>query len=136
MAERTGGARKMRRSIPAELRQRSSRDIIESSPASAGALSSPQKPGRTPDFSDIPAHLGAATPRPAEVHRPKSQDGTAQEMAGIYQPGGPGGTWVAADFQPASPSPEEMRRANPALNTPKRPARAIAAPAKVEELPG
>ncbi len=135
MAERTGGARKMHRNIPAELRQRASRHLIRKSPDAAGAVTSPQKPGNTPDYSTIPAHLGAATPRPAEVSRPLSQPGTAQEIVSVYRPSGPGGTWVSGDFQPANPSVEEMRKANPALNTPPRPVRAVAAPTKIEELP-
>ncbi|MFM9105592.1 MAG: hypothetical protein ACKOWF_02700 [Chloroflexota bacterium] len=123
MAEWSGGERPRRRSQPAELDTRATRQVIRDLPDAPGAVGSPQIPGMTPDRGTVPGNTSAVIPRPTlGKRRPLSQLGTAEELIPVYTPSGEGGAWVAGDFDGAGAPIEEMRKVDPRLNTPHRPA--------------
>jgi hypothetical protein len=124
MAEWSGGVRPRRRSIPAELENKDMRRMTPDLPEAPGAVASPQVPGMTPDRSTVPGH---EADRPGRVsaagkRRPLAEYGTAQRIAGVYQPSGEGGTWTPKDFEQAPSTYEELRKVDPRLLTPVRPA--------------
>ena len=92
MAEWSGGVRPRRRSIPAELENKSMRRVVPHHPEAPGAVASPQIPGMTPDRSDLPGHDEPRYAANRSPRRPISQYGTAEELWGIYRPTGPNGT--------------------------------------------
>ena len=123
MAEWSGGVRPRRRTRPAELENKEMRRVIPGHPDAPGAVSSPQIPGMTPDRGTIPGHTSHVMPKPSlGKRRPLSQEGTAEALIPVYTPSGPGLSWVADDFNGAGTSIEEMRKVDPRLNSPHRPA--------------
>ncbi len=105
-----------------------------------GAMSSPQTPGATPNYTTIAGHIGEATPAATNKVRPLSQYGSAEELAGVYKRK-PMDQIEPADFEQADASSEELRKVDPANLTPVRPLPgpgsnpAIAAGAATSELP-
>ena len=89
-------------------------------PAAPGGRKSPQKPGQTPDRSTISGEMRRTAPPSGSNQRPISQYGTAQEIMKVFTPG-ENGVWDKGDFEQASASEEEERKANPAVLTPNRP---------------
>ncbi len=123
MAEWTGGVRPRRRSQPAELDNKSTRRMMPDLPDAPGAVQSPQIPGMTPDKSTIPGHGVAVVPKPSlGKRRPIAQYGTAEEIVAIYRPSGEGGAWIPDDFNGARSPLEELRKVDPLLTQPERPA--------------
>jgi hypothetical protein len=91
-------------------------------PLAPGANRSPQVPGQVPDRSSIPGHGQLPVELPAaEVVRPRSESGTSQSIMGVYT-ARDGNEHDPARFEQATISYEELRKANPALRTPVRPA--------------
>ncbi|MGI9252999.1 MAG: hypothetical protein ACR2J8_04580, partial [Thermomicrobiales bacterium] len=122
MAEWTGSKRPTQRSQPAELDVRSERMTIPVLPEAPGAIGSPQLPGMTPDRNGLPTQDVKVMPRATTKRRPLSQLGTAQEIIKVYRPTGPDGSWLPADFEQADSSVEEVRKVDPRLIRPNRPA--------------
>ncbi len=91
-------------------------------PLAPGANRSPQVPGQVPDRSSVPGHGQLPVDLPtAEVVRPRSEYGTSQQIMGVYSVRD-GNENDPARFEQATVSYEEIRKANPALRTPVRPA--------------
>lgn len=81
-------------------------------PPSPGASKSPQRPGQTPDWSNLPGHQRRQAPRVAgAVRRPLTQYGTAQEILDVYP--SPDAEATKGQFEQAPASAEEMRKAYP-----------------------
>ncbi len=90
-------------------------------PASPGAVNSPQAPGQVPDRSSVPEHGVLPVPPPAgEVRRPRTEYGSAQEIIGVFS-AAEGRDDDPAPFEQATATYEEIRKANPSLRTPMRP---------------
>jgi hypothetical protein len=89
-------------------------------PPAPGGNRSPQQPGVTPDFSSIPGEVRVPAPPAANIRRPLTQYGTAQEIMGVFRPGSDG-LWAKERFEQAPVSDEEQRKANPVALTPIRP---------------
>jgi hypothetical protein len=86
-----------------------------------GGIASPQVPGARPDRSSIPGHGELPVPPATSIQRPLTQYGTSQEIMGVFAPK-PGEAMDPARFEQATASWEEIRKAYPALSTPRRPA--------------
>lgn len=93
---------------------------IPRSPASPGASSSPQLPGKTPDRSPIPGHGLLRSPGLAgPVVRPLTQYGTAQEIMNVLP--APDEDAEPKDFEQRGVSFQENRKSTPWKMTPLRP---------------
>ena len=105
------------------------------SPGSPGGNVSPQRPGMTPDRSNIPGFFSTRVPKATGKQRPLSQYGTAEEIMQVFTRV-PDAEMKPEDFEQANASFEEVRKGNLALLPPKRPAQpAIAAPVSQEAIP-
>ncbi|HKG24193.1 MAG TPA: hypothetical protein VKB09_01020 [Thermomicrobiales bacterium] len=81
-------------------------------PKAPGAAASPQIPGQVPDRSTVPGHFSTRVPRPSgPVRRPLTQYGTAQEIMGVFP--APNEEAEKAEFEQATASVEELRKAYP-----------------------
>lgn len=93
-------------------------------PEAPGASWSPQYPGEVPDRSDIPGESELPVP-PADDQGvrvlPRTELGTSQYIMRVFAPEG-GNEDDPTRFEQAPVSYEEVRKANPALRTPLRPA--------------
>lgn len=89
-----------------------------------GARRSPQMPGQVPDRSGVPGHGHLPVQADPGAQRPLSEYGTAQEIVGVYavDPNDPEQATDPARFEQATASYEEVRKADPSLLTPIRPA--------------
>jgi hypothetical protein len=82
------------------------------SPKAPGAAASPQMPGQVPDRSTVPGHFSTRVPRPAgPVRRPLTQYGTAEEIMHVFP--APNEEPEKAEFEQATASVEELRKAYP-----------------------
>lgn len=93
----------------------------EFAPVAAGAVSSPQGPGQVPDRSTVPNRgVLPVPPSTGEVGRPATEEGSAQEIMGVFDS-------TELDildprrFEQAPPTYEEQRKASPSLRQPLRP---------------
>jgi hypothetical protein len=85
-----------------------------------GALASPQMPGQVPDRSTVPGHHSLRLGPPATLRRPLTEYGTAEEIARVFRKFGDAIT--PEEFEQATASWEELRKADPAMLPPARPA--------------
>ncbi len=82
------------------------------SPKAPGAVASPQMPGQVPDRSTIPGHFSTrVAPPTGPVRRPLTQYATAQEIIQVYP--APDEEAEKAEFEQATASGEELRKAYP-----------------------
>jgi len=103
-------------------------------PPAPGASSSPQRPGQTPDRSDIPGETVAASPPIDGIPwRPLSEDGTAQEIMNLLP--APGEDAAPSDFEQPPASFQEQRKAYPWQLPPVRPTSVFALDQGVAEEP-
>lgn len=104
------------------------------SPPAPGASVSPQRPGMTPDRSTIPGKFSTHVSRPSTKRRPLTQYGTAEEIMKVYKKV-PEEQVAPKNFEQATASYEELRKAYPWELPPARPAQpAIAAGETPEAL--
>ncbi len=81
-------------------------------PKAPGAAQSPQMPGQVPDRSTIPGHFSTrVAPPAAPIRRPLTQYGTAQEIMHVFP--APNEDAEKAEFEQATASVEELRKAYP-----------------------
>jgi hypothetical protein len=93
---------------------------LPKSPKAPGAAASPQMPGQVPDRSTVPGHFSTRVARSSgSPQRPLTQYGTAQEIMHVYP--APNEEPAIAEFEQATASVEELRKAYPWQRTPKRP---------------
>jgi hypothetical protein len=82
------------------------------SPPAPGAAASPQMPGQVPDRSTVPGHVGERVPRVVRpIRRPLTEYGTAQEIMHVFP--APDEEPQPAEFEQATASVEELRKAYP-----------------------
>ncbi|MEA2528741.1 MAG: hypothetical protein QOG89_385 [Thermomicrobiales bacterium] len=82
------------------------------SPNAPGAAASPQMPGQVPDHSTVPGHFSTRVARPAgPVRRPLTQYGTAEAIMQVLP--APDEEPQPAEFEQATASGEELRKAYP-----------------------
>jgi hypothetical protein len=82
------------------------------SPKAPGAAASPQMPGQVPDRSTVPGHFSTRVPWPTgSVRRPLTQYGSAEEIVGVFP--APNEEAEKAEFEQATASVEELRKAYP-----------------------
>ncbi|MCC6790167.1 MAG: hypothetical protein IT336_00695 [Thermomicrobiales bacterium] len=107
---------------------RTTKDSVRpKSPPAPGGSVSPQHPGMTPDRSTIPGKFSTSVPRAASKRRPLTQYATAEEVMRVYKRL-PEDQMAPKDFEQATASYEELRKAFPREMPPVRPAQpAIAA---------
>ena len=92
------------------------------SPPAPGASVSPQHPGMAPDQSAAPGHTNARVSPATSKRRPLTQYGTAEEIMSVFSKV-PEDQIQSGDFEQATASFEELRKADPAKMPPVRPAR-------------
>jgi hypothetical protein len=103
-------------------------------PEAPGASHSPQRPGETPDWSDIPGEKVAISPPIEGVPlRPLTQYGTAQEIANVFP--APTEDAEPSDFEQAPAAFQESRKAYPWQLPPVRPTSVFALDQGVAEEP-
>lgn len=112
------GPRHRRRSSPEETDGPS---IPPDAPESPGAVASPQMPGEVPDRSSIPGQYATYIPASPNPRRPLVEYKTAQRIMGVFR-AEPGKEREPARFEQATASFEELRKADPTLLPPSRPA--------------
>jgi hypothetical protein len=93
-------------------------------PPAPGAASSPQIPGQVPDRSTVPGHEQLPVPKPRQVLRPLTEEGTTQQIMDVFALA-PGEVDTKARWEQAPAAYEEERKGDPALLTPVRPAPAF-----------
>ncbi|MBX3071662.1 MAG: hypothetical protein KF883_14245 [Thermomicrobiales bacterium] len=94
-------------------------------PGAPGASVSPQRPGQTPDHTDLRGQVVDASPFQAgPARRPLTQYGTAQEISNLLP--APDEAAQPADFEQSPASFQEQRKALPWQNPPVRPTSAFA----------
>jgi hypothetical protein len=115
---------------------RTTRDGVRpNSPPAPGASGSAQQPGRTPDQSTVPGHINTRVAKPITKRRPLTQYGTAEEIMKVFKKV-PEDQVTPKNFEQATASYEELRKAYPWELPPARPAQpAIAAGEAPEALP-
>jgi len=91
------------------------------SPPAPGASVSPQFPGMTPDESSVPGHTNFTVSKATSTRRPLTQYGTAQEIMHVFSKF-PEDTITPGDFEQATASFEELRKADLSMLPPVRPA--------------
>src|SRR5262245_22079953 len=84
-----------------------------------GAMTSPQQPGKVPDYVNIASLVGEPNLAATEKVRPLSQYGSAESMAEVFSRFGD--AILPTEFEQADASNEEIRKENPANVTPRRP---------------
>lgn len=108
-------------------RRRGSREAAEArplppvSPEAPGAVTSPQMPGQVPDRSTVAGQFTTHVDPSPDARRPATEYKTAQRIMGVFG-AEPGQEREPARFEQATASFEEMRKADPALLPPTRPA--------------
>jgi hypothetical protein len=108
--------------------------IVPNPPAAPGASHSPQHPGETPDWSDIPGEKVAKSPPIEGVPlRPLTQYGTAQEISNLLP--APTEDAEPSDFEQPPASFQENRKAHPWQLPPVRPTTVFALDQGVAEEP-
>lgn len=107
--------------IDAEVRTRGNA-VKRKAPPAPGASVSPQHPGMAPDQSSAPGHTNARVSPATSKRRPLTQYGTAEEIMHVFSKV-PEDQLQPGDFEQATASFEELRKAEPALLPPVRPAR-------------
>lgn len=112
------GPRHRRRSSPEKTDGPS---IPPDAPESPGAVASPQMPGEVPDRSSIAGQYVTNVPASPNARRPLTEYKTAQRIMGVFR-AEPGKEREPARFEQATASFEELRKADPALLPPSRPA--------------
>jgi hypothetical protein len=121
MAEWTGRKRTLNSIEPEGAPPRfAASDRIAPPPEAPGAVTSPQIPGLTPDDPDLPGRPRGSLPRLLSNRRPLTEYGTAQRLLRLFTPKA-GTELTAADWEQGAASNEELRKADPALETPFRP---------------
>ena len=81
-------------------------------PKAPGATASPQIPGQVPDRSTVPGHFSTRVARPVgRVRRPLTQYETAEEIMHVFP--APNEEPQPAEFEQATASVEELRKAYP-----------------------
>ena len=109
--------------------------VRHKSPPAPGASVSPQRPGMTPDRSTIPGKFSTQVSRPGTKRRPLTQYGTAEEIMKVFKKV-PEEQITPKNFEQATASYEELRKAYPWELPPVRPAQpALAAGETPEALP-
>ena len=94
-------------------------------PDAPGASTSPQRPGQTPDHTDLRGQKVDASPfMTGPARRPLTQYGTAQEISNLMP--GPDEAAAPSDFEQSPASFQEQRKAYPWQNPPVRPTSAFA----------
>jgi hypothetical protein len=91
-------------------------------PPAPGAVSSPQIPGKVPDRTTIPGHGQLPVPKAQPVVRPLTEYGTTQQIMDVFALA-PGEEDSKERWEQATASYEELRKGDPTLLTPVRPAR-------------
>jgi len=82
------------------------------SPKAPGAAASPQMPGQVPDRSTVPGHFSTRVARPVgRVRRPLTQYETAEEIMHVFP--APNEEPDKSEFEQATASVEELRKAYP-----------------------
>ena len=84
-------------------------------------MTSPQRPGMVPDRAEVAGSIGVPVPPAASKRRPLTEYGSAQAIMDVFGLNS-GEEVTAEDFEQADASNQELRNANPALQTPVRPA--------------
>jgi hypothetical protein len=121
MAEWTGRKRTLNSIEPEGAPpQYAASDRIAPPPEAPGAVTSPQIPGLMPDDPDLPGRPRGSLPRLVSNRRPLTEYGTAQRLLRLFTPKA-GAELTAADWEQGAASYEELRKADPALETPFRP---------------
>ncbi|MGC4107798.1 MAG: hypothetical protein QM753_15865 [Thermomicrobiales bacterium] len=91
-------------------------------PPAPGASASPQVPGQVPDRSSLWGRGQLPVPPVSgEIQRPRSERRTSQGILGVYT-AHDGNDEDPARFEQATVAYEEVRKAQPYLRTPLRPA--------------
>jgi hypothetical protein len=93
-------------------------------PPAPGAVSSPQIPGKVPDRSMVPGHGRLPVPKPVQVVHPLTEYGTAQRIMGVFELA-PGEEDTKARWEQETAAYEELRKGDPSLLPPIRPARSF-----------
>jgi hypothetical protein len=104
----------------------------KSPPAPGGSLS-PQQPGMTPDRTSIPEHFSTSVPRATSKRRPLSQYGTSEEIMKVFKRK-PEDQIKPEDFEQATASGEELRKAYLNQLPPVRPVPPALPEAQVEAI--
>ena len=112
------GPRHRRRSTPEKTDGPS---IPEDAPVTPGGVALPQMPGEVPDRSTIAGQFVTSVEPSPDARRPLVEYKTAQRILGVYQ-AEPGKEREPARFEQATASFEEVRKADPELLPPSRPA--------------
>lgn len=121
MAEWTGHKRTLNSIDPGdEPPANAASDHLPPPPQAPGATCSPQLPGMTPDDPDLPGEARGTLPPLTSNRRPLTEYGTAQRLLRLFTPA-PGTELEASDWEQGPASREELRKADPALQTPIRP---------------
>jgi hypothetical protein len=90
------------------------------SPKAPGAVASPHIPGQVPDHSTVPGHFSLRVAPPVgRVRRPLTEYGTAQEIMHVFP--APNEEPDKSEFEQATASVEELRKAYPWQLPPVRP---------------
>jgi hypothetical protein len=108
------------KNVDAEVRSTTD-SVRPKSPPAPGASVSPQRPGMTPDRSTIPGKFSTNVPRATTKRRPLVQYGTAEEIMKVFKRQ-PEDKIEPKDFEQATASYEELRKAYPWEIPPVRPA--------------
>lgn len=121
MAEWTGRKRTLNSVEPeGDPPQFSAPHRLASTPEAPGAVKSPQIPGLTPDDPDLPGLSRGSLPPLGNNRRPLTEYGSAQRLLRMFTPAA-GAVLTPADWEQGAASNEELRKADPALETPFRP---------------
>jgi hypothetical protein len=105
------------------------------SPPAPGGSRSPQQPGKTPDRSTVPGRFSERVAKAASKQRPLTQYGTAEEIMSVFKRL-PEEEIKPANFEQATASFEERRKANLTLLPPVRPVpRAVEGEEALDALP-
>jgi hypothetical protein len=109
-------------------------EATEKAPDAPGAAQSPQHPGMVPDRSTVPGHFSERLAPPSSVRRPLTQYGTAEEIMSVFKRV-PESELTPADFEQATATAEELRKAYLNQLPPERPAAALPSAPTPPSLP-
>ena len=116
MAEWIGPRRRRRSRAEAEAPP-----VSQEPPEAPGAVSSPQQPGEVPDRSTIAGKFSTSVPPATTRQRPLTEYETAQRIIGVFA-AAPGEEREPSRFEQVTASFEEMRKVDPGMRPPVRPA--------------